>query len=135
MTSTKQVNQGNGLKMFSCILPTALFLQNTKGNDVMTFKNILTGVILLVFLMLSSCAVYPGYGPAYPYDHSYYHGFYYDHDGYYDHEHHFDYDRRDYDHHGDYDHQDDYDHHRDYGHNDGYDHHRDYDDFDHEHVN
>jgi len=29
-------------------------------------------VILLIFTMLSGCAVYTGYEPAYPYDHPYY---------------------------------------------------------------
>jgi hypothetical protein len=73
--------------MSSCILPTALFLQNTKGKNVMAFKNILTGVILLVFLMLPNCAAFTGFEPAYASDHPYYNAFYYNHDGYYGHEH------------------------------------------------
>ena len=75
----------------------------------MSFKYILTGIMILVFLTLSSCAVYTGFEPAYPYDHVYYNGLYNGHDHYYDHEHYYDYDRR-----HDHDHHDDYDHHHDY---------------------
>jgi hypothetical protein len=71
----------------------------------MTLKHILTGAVLMIFLMLSSCAFYGGYEHEHPYQHEYYshpynHGNYY-----YDHDHH--------DNHGDYDHYQNHDGDRD----------------------